>query len=77
MAGTADFNGENRDIRADRIEPLLRWVRDLFPDVGTAHAVPWAGLRPMTPSLMPRVGAGVSAQPGARTDWPCRVVRMA
>ena len=62
MAGTAEFNGENRDIRADRIEPLLRWVRDLFPDVGTAHAVPWAGLRPMTPSLMPRVGAG--SRPG-------------
>ena len=58
VAGTAEFNGENRDIRADRIEPLLRWVRDLFPDVGTARAVPWAGLRPMTPSLMPRVGAG-------------------
>jgi D-amino-acid dehydrogenase len=58
VAGTAEFNGENRDIRADRIQPLVNWVHDLFPDVETARAVPWAGLRPMTPNMMPRIGAG-------------------
>ena len=42
MAGTAEFNGYNKDIRADRIRPL----------------VPWAGLRPMLPSMLPRVGQG-------------------
>jgi D-amino-acid dehydrogenase len=62
VAGTAEFNGENRDIRADRIEPLVKWTQELFPEVGTARVVPWAGLRPMTPSLMPRVGAG--SRPG-------------
>jgi D-amino-acid dehydrogenase len=62
VAGTAEFNGENRDIRADRIRPLVDWVRDLFPKVDTARAVPWAGLRPMTPNLMPRIGAG--SRPG-------------
>ncbi|MEP2942454.1 MAG: FAD-dependent oxidoreductase, partial [Hyphomicrobiales bacterium] len=30
----------------------------LFPDVSTEYAVPWAGLRPMMPSMMPKVGAG-------------------
>ncbi|MCK1744690.1 D-amino acid dehydrogenase [Bradyrhizobium sp. 139] len=58
VAGTAELNGENRDIRADRIRPLVQWVERLFPDVCTAQVVPWAGLRPMTPNMMPRVGRG-------------------
>ncbi len=58
VAGTAEFNGYNRDIRADRIEPLLRWSRRLFPNMSTASVIPWAGLRPMTPTMMPRVGRG-------------------
>ena len=58
VAGTAEFNGENRDILEDRIRPLVAWTQTLFPAVGTARVVPWAGLRPMTPSMMPRVGAG-------------------
>lgn len=58
VAGTAEFNGENRDIRADRIMPLVRWTQRLFPEINTARVIPWAGLRPMTPSMMPRVGAG-------------------
>jgi len=61
VAGTAEFNGYNKDIRDDRIAPLTKWVENLFPDVSTEHAVPWAGLRPMMPNMMPRVGAGKSA----------------
>ena len=58
VAGTAEFNGVNRDIRADRIRPLVDWVNACFPEVNTRQVVPWAGLRPMMPNLMPRVGAG-------------------
>jgi D-amino-acid dehydrogenase len=58
VAGTAEFNGYNGDIRADRVAPLLRWVRRRFPQVDTSSVVPWAGLRPMTPSMLPRVGRG-------------------
>ncbi|WP_421846921.1 D-amino acid dehydrogenase [Novosphingobium sp.] len=58
VAGTAEFNGENRDIRADRIAPLIQWVRQLFPGVSVGEVLPWAGLRPMLPDMMPRVGAG-------------------
>jgi D-amino-acid dehydrogenase len=58
IAGTAEFNGENRDIRTDRIQPLVDWTRSLFPDVDTGRVVPWSGLRPMMPDMMPRVGAG-------------------
>jgi D-amino-acid dehydrogenase len=58
IAGTAEFNGVNRDIRADRIRPLLDWCRRRFPAVHTDRVVPWSGLRPMMPSMMPRVGRG-------------------
>jgi len=58
VAGTAEFNGVNRDIRADRIQPLLAWVEQCFPNIDTRSVVPWAGLRPMLPNMMPRVGRG-------------------
>ncbi len=58
IAGTAEFNGENRDIRADRVRPLVDWCEAHFPDVSTENVIPWAGLRPMMPNMMPRVGAG-------------------
>jgi D-amino-acid dehydrogenase len=58
VAGTAEFNGFNRDIRDDRVRPLVDWTRRLFPDVSTAHVAPWSGLRPMMPNMLPRVGAG-------------------
>ncbi|WP_417518352.1 D-amino acid dehydrogenase [Marinobacter sp.] len=58
VAGTAEFNGYNRNIRDDRIRPLTRWVEQCFPGVCTRRVVPWAGLRPMLPNMMPRVGPG-------------------
>jgi len=61
VAGTAEFNGLNRDIRADRIRPLVDWVNQCLPGVNTRQVVPWAGLRPMLPNMMPRVGAGKKA----------------
>lgn len=61
VAGTAEFNGENRDIRADRIRPLVDWVHDCFPGVDTRRVTPWAGLRPMMPDMLPRVGRGRAA----------------
>ena len=61
VAGTAEFNGYNLDIRADRIRPLTDWVNQCFPGVSTRRAEPWAGLRPMMPDMLPRVGAGKKA----------------
>lgn len=58
VAGTAEFNGFNRDIRADRIRPLTDWVAQCFPDVKTKRVVPWAGLRPMMPDMLPHVAPG-------------------
>lgn len=61
VAGTAEFNGYNKDIRADRIKPLVDWVNQCFPGVSTRQVQPWAGLRPMLPSMLPRVGRGRQA----------------
>lgn len=61
VAGTAEFNGYNYDIRDDRVRPLVKWVEQNFPDVETEHSVPWAGLRPMLPNMVPLVGGGKRA----------------
>ncbi len=61
IAGTAEFNGVNRDIRDDRIQPLIEWCRRYFPAVDTEHVISWAGLRPMMPNMMPRIGSGKQA----------------
>jgi D-amino-acid dehydrogenase len=61
VAGTAEFNGFDQNIRADRIRPLVDWVNQCFPGVSTRQVVPWAGLRPMMPNMLPRVGAGKKA----------------
>ncbi|SER46792.1 D-amino-acid dehydrogenase [Vreelandella subterranea] len=58
IAGTAEFNGFNRDIRDNRIRPLIRWVEECFPGVSTRRVIPWAGLRPMLPNMLPKVGPG-------------------
>lgn len=55
VAGTAELAGINYDIRKDRIDPLVKWVRKNFPYISTEHTNPWAGLRPMTPNMLPVV----------------------
>jgi len=55
VAGTAELAGINYDIRKDRIDPLVKWVRTNFPYIRTEHVNPWAGLRPMTPNMLPVV----------------------
>lgn len=56
VAGTAELAGENYDIRRDRIDPLLKWVKVNFPKVDRRIYTQWACLRPMTPNMMPIVG---------------------
>jgi len=61
VAGTAEFNGYNRDIRQDRIQPLIDWVNRNF-EISTENVVPWAGLRPMMPDMLPKVARGRNAR---------------
>ena len=53
VAGTAEITGHNYDIRRDRIEPLLNWVKTNFPEIDRRKYTQWACLRPMTPNMMP------------------------
>ena len=77
VAGTAEFNGANRDISWKRIEPMIDWCRRHFPGMSTRQCVPWAGLRPMMPNMMRMWDAGrtrvCTTTPGTGT-WagPCR-----
>lgn len=53
VAGTAELCGENYDITRSRIEPLLKWVKEKFPDIDCSNYSQWSCLRPMTPNMMP------------------------
>jgi D-amino-acid dehydrogenase len=55
VAGTAELNGENYDIPRDRIQPLIDWVHNNFPDIDTSNYTMWTCLRPMTPNMLPIV----------------------
>ncbi len=50
-----------RTSAQDRIRPLIAWVNQCFPGINTRQVVPWAGLRPMRPNMMPRLGRGQAA----------------
>jgi D-amino-acid dehydrogenase len=57
IAGTAEFNGYDRDLNRVRCEAIVRRVEQLFPGAGdTAQASYWTGLRPATPSNVPIIG---------------------
>jgi D-amino-acid dehydrogenase len=57
VAGTAEFAGYDTSVNAVRTDALVRRTFDLFPDAGEREGiVPWAGLRPATPSNVPMVG---------------------
>ncbi len=58
VAGTAEFVGYDATLNPARIEPLLRRVREIFPQLanGDFAVASWAGLRPATPSNVPIIG---------------------
>jgi len=58
VAGTAEFTGYDTRINQARIAPLLRRVRQVFPqlDFRDDAVEPWTGLRPATPSNVPLIG---------------------
>jgi D-amino-acid dehydrogenase len=57
IAGTAEFNGYDRDLNRVRCEAIVRRVEQLFPGAGdTSQASFWTGLRPATPSNVPIIG---------------------
>ncbi len=57
IAGTAEFNGFERQLNPVRCDAIVRRVETLFPGAGdVAQARYWAGLRPATPGNVPIIG---------------------
>jgi D-amino-acid dehydrogenase len=57
VAGTAELNGYDTEISDVRCQALARRAFELFPRAGrAAEAQFWTGLRPATPSNLPRIG---------------------
>ncbi|MEN9586769.1 MAG: hypothetical protein RIT15_344 [Pseudomonadota bacterium] len=57
IAGTAEFNGYDRDLNRVRCEAIVRRTEELFPGAGDAEQAQfWTGLRPATPSNVPIIG---------------------
>jgi D-amino-acid dehydrogenase len=57
IAGTAEFNGYDRDLNRMRCEAIVKRVEQLFPGAGDSEQAQfWTGLRPATPSNVPIIG---------------------
>jgi D-amino-acid dehydrogenase len=57
VAGTAELSGYDTGLNEVRCAALVERIFDIFPGVGEREGiVPWAGLRPATPSNVPLVG---------------------
>ena len=59
IAGTAELNGFDTQVRPERIAGILEWAQRRFPGaIDIARAEHWAGLRPATPGNVPLIGRG-------------------
>ena len=60
VAGTAEFNGYNTELRQGRIDNMARILRNtcpgFIPHMDLESAVPWAGLRPYSCDGVPLLG---------------------
>ena len=58
VAGTAELAGWDKNLLPERVEPLVRNAKSLFPAASPyAQLHAWAGLRPTTPDSVPILGA--------------------
>jgi D-amino-acid dehydrogenase len=58
VAGTAEFTGFDMTLQSDRIQNLYRLARNVLPEakLDLATALPWSGLRPVSPDGVPIIG---------------------
>ncbi len=57
IAGTAEFNGYDTTLSAERCDALIARARSLFPEAADyTNPTLWTGLRPATPSNCPLIG---------------------
>lgn len=65
VAAMVDMGDDDDTASPERIHGLTRQVREAFPRLRLDQALPWAGLRPATPSGKPLIGAS----PAAKNLW--------
>lgn len=59
FAGTMELSGINHDINQNRLNGIVKSIREFMPDfreVDFSDIKPWAGLRPCTPDGLPYIG---------------------
>ena len=56
IAAMVDIGSDNAEVDPDRVALLKRQVRESFPALDLESAIPWAGLRPATPTGRPLIG---------------------
>ncbi|MNX30027.1 D-amino acid dehydrogenase small subunit [compost metagenome] len=61
IAAMVDIGSANADIDTARIDLLKRQVHEAFPALDLRQAIPWAGLRPATPTGKPLIGRSPAA----------------
>jgi D-amino-acid dehydrogenase len=61
IAAMVDIGSANADIDPARIALLRRQVHEAFPALDLRQAIPWAGLRPATPTGKPLIGRSPAA----------------
>ena len=53
IAGTAEISGYDPKVNIERIQPLLAWVNNYFPNIKIEDYSSWGGFRPMSSNMMP------------------------
>ncbi|WP_454673611.1 D-amino acid dehydrogenase [Achromobacter pestifer] len=61
IAAMVDIGSANADIDTARVALLKRQVHEAFPSLDLRQAIPWAGLRPATPTGKPLIGRSQAA----------------
>lgn len=61
IAAMVDIGSNNADIDPARISLLKQQVLEAFPQLDLRQAIPWAGLRPATPTGKPLIGRSPAA----------------
>jgi len=61
VAAMVDIGSNNADIDPARVGLLKKQVLEAFPQLDLRQAIPWAGLRPATPTGKPLIGRSPAA----------------
>jgi D-amino-acid dehydrogenase len=59
LAGTVEFAGTRAPMNPDRSDVLFKIARRYLPELSSAGATRWMGMRPSLPDSLPAIGASM------------------